>query len=272
MYETRPCGFVLVSSNTGTMIVNQFDRHEHGNGGYGVGYQFLKTHAFDSEEVKLVCSLARLLRKLRGDGLVALDIGANIGAITVPLAKTMYENMQPWGQVFAFEPQGWVFNALAGNVALNNCFNAKVLNLAVGETEDVIRLPAVNYLQAGSFGSLELQQRETTEFIGQQVDYEEGGEDVRVVALDDIGFAKVDLIKLDVEGFEAQVLRGASGLIQQFRPLMLVEHIKAKPGELESLLEGLGYRYSKIGMNLLCAHNACESLPVLRDSGLFDLG
>ena len=271
MYETRPCGFVLVSSNTGTMIVNQFDRHEHGNGGYGVGYQFLKTHAFDTEEVKLVCSLARLLRKLRGDGIVALDIGANIGAITIPLAKTMYENMQPWGQVFSFEPQSWVFNALAGNVALNNCFNTKVLNLAVGESEGIIQLPAVNYLQAGSFGSLELQRRDNTEFIGQQVNYEEGGEDVRVVALDDIGFAKVDFIKLDVEGFEAQVLNGARELITQFRPVMLIEHIKAKPGELELILDQLDYRYSRIGMNLLCAHQACESLTVLRDSGLFDL-
>src|SRR3974390_1071608 len=98
----RKIGFVLASTDHGTLIVNRMDFHNvAGGGGYGVGYQILETGSFDAPEVDLVLQLLDLRRKYFGDGVVALDCGANIGVHTVTWAR----RLTGWGKVFAFEAQ-----------------------------------------------------------------------------------------------------------------------------------------------------------------------
>jgi FkbM family methyltransferase len=166
----RNLAFVLASSNHGTMIVNRNDyRMIDAERGYGVGFQILQTGSFDPTEVRLVLDLLALRRKHHGDGVVAIDCGANIGVHTIEWANRMHG----WGQVIAIEAQERLFYALTGNIAINNCFNARALNAAVAAKVGTMRVPAPDYLKAASFGSLELRRREGTEFIGQPIDYSE---------------------------------------------------------------------------------------------------
>ena len=73
-----------------------------------------------------------------GDGVVVVDCGANIGVHTVAWAK----GMTGWGQVLAIEAQERIFYALAGNITINNCFNARAFNAAVGAADGVLRVPS----------------------------------------------------------------------------------------------------------------------------------
>ena len=86
----RKLAFVLASSDHGTMIVNRLDyRMVDTERGYGVGFQILQTAAFDVAEVRLMVDLLALRRKHFGDGVVAIDCGANIGVHTIEWAKAM---------------------------------------------------------------------------------------------------------------------------------------------------------------------------------------
>src|SRR3984893_15738398 len=152
----RKIAFVLAASEHGTMIVNRLDYHViDQRSGIGVGFQILEGGVFDPEEVDMALMLLGLRRRYFGDGVVALDCGANIGVHTVEWAK----RMSGWGEVIAVEAQERLFYALAGNIAINNCFNARAVHAAVAAEVGTMNIPSPNYLRPGSFGSLELKRR-----------------------------------------------------------------------------------------------------------------
>ncbi len=102
----RKLAFVLASSDHGTMIVNRFDyRMLDSQQGYGVGFQILETASFDPSEVRLVVDLLAIRRKHYGDGVLAIDCGANIGVHTIEWAKSMAD----WGSVLSIEAQERIY-------------------------------------------------------------------------------------------------------------------------------------------------------------------
>jgi hypothetical protein len=119
-HQSRKIAFVLASSDHGTMIVNRFDYHM---------VDADNTSAFDPVSVELTTSLLKLRRQHFGDGITAIDCGANIGVFTVEWARAM----TGWGNVIAIEAQERVFYALAGNIAINNCFNARAIFAAASD-------------------------------------------------------------------------------------------------------------------------------------------
>ena len=250
----RPISFVLASSGHGSMIVNRNDYQLDGKGrGFGVGFQLLNSSYFDPDEVSLALQLLELRRETFGSGVIAIDCGANIGVHTIEWAKAM----TGWGEVIAFEAQERVFYALAGNVALNNCFNATVRNVAVGARSGSIDVPLVNYDAPGSFGSLELRPSQHNEFIGQKIDYSpQKCKSVPMVAIDSYNLARLDFIKIDVEGMEIEVLDGAEQSIEKHKPMMLIETIKSEKDDLIAFLEGHDYRVFPIGINALAIHQS----------------
>jgi FkbM family methyltransferase len=256
--SSRKAAFVLVSSDHGTMIVNRFDyRMVDAENGYGVGFQILEKSSYDSREVEYVVSLLGLRRKYFGDGVVAIDCGANIGVHTIEWAKTM----NGWGAVIAIEAQEQIYYALAGNIALNNCFNVKAILAAVAAKDGVIKIPRPNYREPGSFGSLELRQRENNEFIGQEISYsDDSTSEVRALTLDSLTLTRIDLIKLDVEGMELEALQGAMNSIQRHHPILIVEFIKTDEAMLRALLEKNDYQIFKVGLNLLAVHKADQTI------------
>jgi FkbM family methyltransferase len=258
----RKIAFVLAASDHGTMIVNRFDYRMVGeHGGIGVGFQILEGASFDAEEIDLALSFLMLRRRYFGDGVMALDCGANIVVHTIEWAK----RMSGWGQVLAIEAQERVFYALAGNIAVNNCFNARAMHAAVAAKSGTMRIPTPDYLSPGSFGSLELRRREYTEFIGQPVDYsDEKAVPVETIALDSLGLPRIDLLKIDVEGMEIEAIEGAASSIARCRPILIVESIKSEKARLQQILEQQAYRVFEVGLNLVAVHGEDKTLSHLK--------
>ena len=191
---------------------------------------------------------------------MAIDCGANIGAHTIEWATAM----TGWGSVVAIEAQERLYYALAGNIAINNCFNAVALHAAVASESGAMKIPTPDYLTASSFGSLELRQREGNEFIGQPIDYSEKNcVAIQKLALDALQLARVDLIKIDVEGMELEALEGARKLIEKHCPIVLVEAIKTGRDPLRLWLEARGYKVIEAGINFLAIHSKDPTLNEL---------
>jgi FkbM family methyltransferase len=255
----RKLAFVLAASDHGPMIVSRLDYRRTPGGVYGVGNEVLENGAYAQQEVSAALSLLDLRRRHHGDGVVAVDCGANVGVHTVEWAKFM----TGWGRVLAFEPQDRIFYALAGNVALNNLFNATPHHAAVGARSGQIPVPILDYLVPASYGSLEIAcvKGRTPEDIGQVVDREGFLAPVEVVAIDDLSLPRLDLLKVDVEGMEMDVLAGAAETIEACRPAMIVERIKSDEAALRARLAGHGYQVIEFGMNFLAVHESDPILP-----------
>ena len=256
----RKLAFVLASSNHGTMIVNRLDYlTADAENSFGVGHQILETASFDPEEVMLAVHLLAARRRHHGDGVLAIDCGANIGVHTIEWATAM----TGWGSVLAIEAQERIYYALAGNIAINNCFNAMALHAAVSSEPGIMTIPNPNYMIPSSFGSLELRQRTDNEFIGQAISYTENTAEVRKVALDEFDLPRVDFIKLDVEGMETEALEGADKTIKRSRPILLVEKIKSNSEQLNRWFGDRGYVLKEAGINLLAMHSEDKTLAEL---------
>src|SRR5438477_2580356 len=94
----RPAPFVLISSNHGTLIINRNDYHMvDDTHGYGVGFQIMNQSCFDPQEVEFALGLLQTRRASFGDGVVAVDCGANIGVHTVEWGRLMFG----WGRVLS---------------------------------------------------------------------------------------------------------------------------------------------------------------------------
>lgn len=251
----RPIAFVMAATNHGTMLVNRHDYRIVNNQGYGVGYQLLNSSAFDQSEVDFVLQLLQARKNNFGSGVVAIDCGANIGVHTIEWAKLMHG----WGEVIAFEAQERIFYALAGNLTINNCFNARAIWAAVGSSSGEISVPVPDYFSPSSFGSLEIRQSDQSEYIGQHIDRAKN-QPTKLMSIDELSLQRLDLIKIDIEGMEVEALNGARATIQRTRPQMIIEKIKSNEGEITSILKEYGYQWFPFGLNILAVH---EGDPVL---------
>jgi len=251
-FPSRPIAFVLAASNHGSMIVNRNDYHRPApDRCFGVGYQILDKSNYDPEEINLALTMLNFRRQYFGDGVVAVDGGANIGVHTIEWARHMWG----WGEVTGFEAQEAIFYALAGNVALNNCMNAHVRLAALGEINGEIDVPRPDYFAPASFGSLELRQSSDAPFIGQEIAYDaDSCAKVPLVSLDSLELDRLDLLKLDVEGMELEVMRGAWRTLERHHPIMLIEAIRSDASALEEFVLDLGYDVYPAGINMLAIH------------------
>lgn len=231
------------------MIVNRFDFARNSDGGvYGVGHQLLSFGRYDAEEVELTVSWLRRQRERYGDGVVALDVGANVGVHTLTWARVM----TGWGRVIAFEPQDRIFYALAGNIALGNAFNVDAYHAAVGAEPGKISIPKVDYSRPASYGSLELRYSKDTEFIGQSISYATKDlVEVPLVAIDDLELGRLDFLKVDVERMEGDVLDGAADTIERCRPVVFVEYFKVGYDLVKGFFDPGIYSIEQHGGNLL---------------------
>lgn len=170
---------------------------------------------------------AQLLRQLVPAGGVAVEVGANLGTHTLVLARSV----GPSGWVVAYEPQRIVFQALCANLALNSLTQVDARQSAVGAEPGQVLIPDIDYHRPGNFGGVEV-----SAFAS--------GHPVRKVRLDDdLDLARLDLIKIDVEGMELDVLRGADRLLRRFQPVLYLENDRIdRSAALISHLFALGYR------------------------------
>jgi FkbM family methyltransferase len=140
---------------------------------------------------------------------VIIDVGVNIGATSLNLAKLPSTEL-----VLGFEPDKRNFEKAQTNLRLNEFGNVRFLNHGLGPESCVARLYRVNSDNKGMNRILSK--------TANQFDFEE----VRIKALDEVIADEplmVDMIKIDVEGYELKVLRGAVETINRCRPKLFIE-------------------------------------------------
>jgi FkbM family methyltransferase len=166
-----------------------------------------------------------LWRKLIKSGDTAIDIGANIGTLTVAMAALV----GPEGRVIAFEPQPENYELLRRNVEQYNQIAVEIHDCALGHEPGTVNVPDLNELGFKNYGGIA---------VGR------GKNVVAVKTLDDVLKGdRVDFIKIDVEGYEKHVLLGVRDSIAKWRPILYCEYHPEQPGEdLLGLIRSLGYR------------------------------
>jgi FkbM family methyltransferase len=179
----------------------------------------------------------RTLRRyndLISEGSVVLDIGANIGAHTLPIARLV----GPSGKVFAFEPTRYAYDKLLANIRLNpdlaDCIIANQTML-VRSTED--NLPDAIY----SSWPLEKASDLHSEHQGRLQSTEGAKTQTVDKYVDEADLDRLDFIKLDVDGHEHEVLHGARKTLEKFRPdiaLELAPYVySTNPDEFDGILK-----------------------------------
>lgn len=157
-----------------------------------------------------------LFERLLEPGAVAIDVGANVGAHTLSLAVLA----GPAGRVLAFEPNPAIRQRLEVNVALNGFRQVEVYACALGDSEArmPLRVPAKGSAEAANPGMASLVALDTPHDLV----------DVGVHTLDAVvsssGVERIDLVKIDVQGYELPVLRGMAAVLRRFRPAVVFEY------------------------------------------------
>lgn len=206
----------IVGTRHGLMAVRKNDKY--------VGRMLAKYGEYIRGECDVI---ERLLPK----GGIAIDAGANIGALSMVMSKAVGES----GIVVAFEPQRALFYNLCCNMTLNGIRNVYCLHKALGDVASTAMVPELDYDQEGNFGALSLLEAGAYQKTHDMVP-------VDVIRIDDMNLLRCDLIKIDVEGMEIQVLEGARETIAKTMPALCVED--DRPGSAAKIvawLAGFGY-------------------------------
>ena len=154
-----------------------------------------------------------------------VEVGANIGSHTIHLAQLVSEG----GHVYAFEPQRLVFQLLAGNIAINSLTNVHCIQACVSDNCGTTLVPVLDTSVINNWGGLSLENCEE-------------GECVNVITLDSLNLPGCNFLKIDVEGMEIFVLKGAVNLIEQYRPIIYAEADREnKIDELYEYIKSIGY-------------------------------
>jgi len=169
------------------------------------------------------------VKKVKG---VFVDVGANIGFYTEMASKKA-------SFVLAFEPNPKVFAILRKRFEGKN--NVACSNYALGNFNGFSKLYVT------------INDRDIFDINGSSslvVNYKLGSYDVQVKRMDDldvINSMKIDMIKIDVEGFEVEVLKGAEETIKRNKPVLLIEcHGLKIFKEVSNIMSRIGYKLKDI--------------------------
>ncbi|MEY4268546.1 MAG: hypothetical protein RIS90_3081 [Pseudomonadota bacterium] len=229
-----------------------------------IGQELSQRGAFSAQEVE-ICR--RFISE--SEEPIVLDIGANIGTFTVPVAKTLnFKN----GYIISFEPQRVIFQQLCANIFINQLDNCRAINAAVGDCHEELEIPVLNFFKSTNPGGfttnsdiriklLQEYSRGTTarnEFIPGKF------ESVQMITIDSLRIKeKISFIKLDVEGNELYCLKGMRETLDwnRFPPIVFedwrgkFEWYTERSLEIEGVLKNLGYKIIPLsGRNYIAQH------------------
>lgn len=180
------------------------------------------------------------LEKILSTGKLFVDVGANFGVYTLVASKLVGAT----GKVLAFEPTAQTFAVLLQNIALNHSSNVRAFQLALARSKGKAWL----YHGWDPVGNS----------LGKDPLYGDEGEEVQTQTLDEIleenCITRVDAMKIDVEGAEELVLRGAIKCLTTQNPIVIFEfnpgcasRLGLSPSGARDFLESLGYGFVVLG-------------------------
>ncbi|WP_163381588.1 FkbM family methyltransferase [Cyclobacterium sp. SYSU L10401] len=179
--------------------------------------------------------LLRVLDNILSPGDVMVDAGANIGLISIFSAFKVGDE----GLVVAFEPHPETFSILQKNILINGLTKILLFNKALGSASGIAKIYSNLQINRGA-ASLVLFEKNSPSF------------DVDVVTLDSIlterNIHKVNLLKIDVEGFEMEVLKGSHSILSKSNgPILVVECSTTRSNfnySMDDLFDFLTHQYS----------------------------
>ena len=205
---TLPAPYQLIKARHGWMLANPNDIY--------LGRAIIQYGEYGELEAQFLAGLP----SMRPGKVV--EVGANIGTHSVALARSLAEQGR---ELIAFEPQPFLFQNLCANLALNGLHNVKAWPWACGATNGSVYCPKPDYFKENNFGGVSMDHGAIA-----------GSIKIPCVRLDDVLEAEtVSLLKVDVEGFELEVLQGAAGILKQSRPVLYVEN--DRPESSQNLIE-----------------------------------
>lgn len=154
---------------------------------------------------------------------VIIDVGANVGSLTIPIARHFA------GRVLAFEPVQETYQALCTNLALNDISNVDARRAACSSHSGYGAMFDVSDQNPGIAKLLETPTGDTL-----------------VTTIDDEVSAPVALIKMDIEGHEVEALRGASRTLTEDKPLVICEVLPSNTKKTIELFSSFSYAGSRL--------------------------
>lgn len=154
------------------------------------------------------------------DGNVILDIGANIGNHTVFFSKICNAE-----KVYAFEPIAETYDTLCRNISLNHIEK---------------RVVAYNVALGNVTGKAKIKKFDSHNIGGTQIEEVDDG-NIVMKKLDDYEFERIDFVKIDVEGYEYNLLRGAESTLSNHSPIIFIEIFDDRFSQVDELLRSYGY-------------------------------
>lgn len=172
-----------------------------------------------------------VFRKVLKEGSIAMELGSNIGSLTVPMAQCVGET----GIVYAFEPGEDAFTLLKQNIEQNGLVDrVKLYKMAATDrhmTLPVYHNPSPNYPKVSDG-------RDNPHAQGEKAD-----EYCESMTIDELNLERLDFVKIDVDGCEQSALDGMRETIKRCRPVIFIENeIPHKAEKLVATLVDAGYR------------------------------
>lgn len=206
----------------------------------------------EDREIDLVLNIAEHLPA----GALAIDAGANVGLVSVPLARVLSKQE---GVVLAYEARRLIYYMLAGNTALSGLENLVCKQLALFEPQARVNDTAVTPL----FG--EEERRKHAPRPTAPIDA------IQSTTIDREGLERLDFLKIDNEDAEIAILNGAAATIERFQPIIWITMWPDQYGAVHGWLSARGYSMAIVGSRAFCAvpQHARDGFPDLgKDLGL----
>jgi FkbM family methyltransferase len=233
----KPAGVIMIDVEGSKMYVDSQD--------IGLTPYLLEWGIYEKYETEL-------FKRLVKNGMVVVDIGANVGYYTLLASRLVGDK----GRVFAFEPEPNNYDLLCKNIKVNKCRNVVPIRKAVFSSSGKIEL----FLDKNNLGAHSLSERNVNKPISIMVE---------ATSLDDYfrNAPKIDVMKLDVQGSEMHVLEGMVNtmyhndelqMIMEFWPRGLRNSGSSPAGFLKKLKES-GFELYKVGKHLEHVDVECAS-------------
>lgn len=232
----KPSAKLKTDLKNGVVWLNKEDIAIYTTADNYIEWSILSTGTYEDE-------IGKLIKISLTEGDTAIDIGGNIGLQSLRMSSCVGTT----GKVFAFEPLNYLQEKFKKNMALNKANNVTLFPFALSDQQDELDLMInKNQWNQGTFSLSNKDSGPDAQRIVVKV-----ADEISEIQL----LNKISLIKIDVEGFEFQVLRGLKQTLQKHQPRIIFEydsnywaHTKQSIAECYEFLRSLNYTLYQISM------------------------
>ena len=218
-----------------------------------IGRSLLTYGEYGEIEWQAIAPLVSLARDV-------VEVGANIGALSVPMARTLAKRGR---RLLAVEAQPMIHRQLCANLALNALLNVHAENAACSDAPGWLSFDAPDYHREFNFGAVAMREDGA------------GRQRVRAVTVDELVPPDFDvgLLKIDVEGFEQRVLEGARATLTRCRPFVYLENDRVEQSRalIEWLFAASYQLYWHVPLMFNAGNFAGESMDIYPQVGSFNM-